>query len=124
MEDFLVYLCPEVVRHAAHERSLREIGYFGCRYQGVHLRVDGSGCVLPVDGDGLPLLEYLAEAFRKVLAVSPTTCPEKIFPTVFWITFASFFTVVTGQLGEVLKPRQTATLLLRAVAIRLSIPRK
>lgn len=63
MEDFLVYLCPEVVRHTAHECSLREIGYFGCRYQRVQLRVDGGGCILPVDGNGLPLLEYLAETF-------------------------------------------------------------
>ena len=32
----------------------------------------------------------LPKRSERLLAVSPTTCPEKIFPTVFWITFASF----------------------------------
>ena len=36
-------------------------------------------------------------------AVSPTTCPLKILPTVFWITFASLVAVVTCKLREVLE---------------------
>ena len=65
MENLLLYLLPEVVGHAAHERALREVGDLGGGYEGVHLRVDGCGGVLPVDGEGLPLLEYLAEPLRQ-----------------------------------------------------------
>lgn len=65
MENLLVYLLPEIVCHAAHERTLRKVGYLGGRYQGIKLRVDGSRSVLTVDGYGLPLLENLAEPFRQ-----------------------------------------------------------
>ena len=65
MENLLVYLFPEIVCHAAHERALRKVGYLGSRYQGIKLRVDGSRSVLAVDGYGLPLLENLAEPFRQ-----------------------------------------------------------
>ena len=56
---------PEIVCHASHECTLREVGYLGGRYQGIKLRVDGSRGILTVDGYGLPLLEYLAEPFRQ-----------------------------------------------------------
>ena len=65
MENLLLYLLSEVVGHAAHEHALREVGNLGGGDEGVHLRIDGSRGVLPVDGDGLPLLEYLAEPFRQ-----------------------------------------------------------
>lgn len=71
MENLLVYLFPEVVSHAAHECSLRKISDFGSRYQGIQLRIDGGGCILSVDGNGLPLLEYLAETLRQVLGRFP-----------------------------------------------------
>lgn len=89
VENLLVNFFPEVVCHTAHECALREVGNLGCRYQRIQLRVNGSGCVLPVNRDGLSLLEYFAKTLRQAFAVSPTTCPENIFPTVFWITFAS-----------------------------------
>ena len=103
MENLLVYLFPEVVRHTAHECALREVGYLGCRYQRVQLRVDGGGCVLPVDGDGLPLLENLAETFRKAFGRFPDHLPGEDIPDCILDHFRLFFTVVTGQLGEVLE---------------------
>ena len=51
MENLLFDLFPEVVRHTAHERTLREVGDFGCRNKRVHLRVDGGRGILPVDGE-------------------------------------------------------------------------
>jgi len=65
MENLLLDLFPEIVCHAAHECTLRKIGYLGSGYQGIKLRVDGSRSVLTVDGYGLPLLENLAEPFRQ-----------------------------------------------------------
>ena len=71
MENLLVYLFPEVVRHTAHECALREVGNLGCRYQRIQLRVNGSGCVLPVNRDGLSLLEYFAKTFRQAFCRFP-----------------------------------------------------
>ena len=103
MEYFLVNLFPEVIRHTAHKRTLRQVGDFRCRNEGIHLRVDGGGSVLPVDGDGLPLLEYLAEAFRKVLRrFSHDLTAEDITHRIL-DNLRLFFTIVTGQLREVLE---------------------
>ncbi len=63
---FLAYLLPKVIRHVTNQCILRKVGNLKCRYQRVQLRTDKCGSALPVDGDGLSLLEYLAETFRKI----------------------------------------------------------
>ncbi len=66
MENLLLDFLTEVVRHAAHECPARGWQSWK-RVSGVQLGVDGGGCVLPVDGYGLPLLKDFAETLRKVL---------------------------------------------------------
>ena len=103
MENLLLDFLSEVVRHAAHECALREIGYLGSGNKGIQLRVDRGGCVLPVDGDGLPLLEYLAETFRKALGRFPDYLPGENIADCILDHLRLFFTVVTGQLRKVLE---------------------
>ena len=103
MKNLLVYFLSEIVRHTAHECALREIGYLGRRYQRVQLCVDGSGCVLPVDGNGLPLLEDFTEPFRKAFgSLAYHLAAENVAHRVLDY-LRLFFSVVTGQLGEVLE---------------------
>lgn len=90
MENLLFYLLAEVVRYGSYKGALREVGNLGRGNERVKLRVDGGGYVLAVDGYGLPLLEYFPKRSESVFAVSPTTWPLKILPTVFWITLDSF----------------------------------
>ena len=65
MKDFLLDALVEVVGHRAHEHALRQRGNLARGYQALHLRVDGGGLVLPVDGDALPLLQDFAETLGK-----------------------------------------------------------
>ena len=67
MENLLFDFLPEIIRHAAHERTLREIGDFGCWNKRIHLRVDGGRGILPVDGERLPLLQDFTETLREIL---------------------------------------------------------
>ena len=103
MENLLVYLLPEVVRHAAHECALREVGYLGSGNQGIQLRVDGGGCILSVDGYGLPLLEYLSETLRKILGGFTDHLAAEDVTDRILDYLRLLVTVVTGQLREVLK---------------------
>lgn len=89
MKELLVYLLTEVVGNADDERSLRQIGYLGCRDKEIELGVYRSGSVLPIDGCRLALLEYLAEAFRQVLCRLSDDLPAEYIAEVFWITIAS-----------------------------------
>ena len=45
------------------KHSLRQSGNLARRDKRVHLRIDRGGNVLPVDGNGLPFLQDLSEAF-------------------------------------------------------------
>ena len=56
MKNLLLDALIEVVRHRADEHTLRERGNLARRDKALHLRVDGGGLVLAVDGDALPLL--------------------------------------------------------------------
>lgn len=103
MENLLFYLFSEIVRHTAHECSLREIGYFGCRYQRIQLRVDGGGCILPVDGDGLPLLQNFTKPLGKALCGFTYHLAAEYIADRILDYLRLFFTVVTGQLGEILE---------------------
>ena len=57
----------EVVGHQTDKHTLRKPGNLARRNERVHLRVDGGGHVLPVDGDRLPLLQYISKPLRKRL---------------------------------------------------------
>ena len=78
MENLLFDALVVVVGDGSHEHALRERGNLARRNQALHLRIDGSGLVLAVDGDALPPLENLSE-----------TLGEKMLPTVFMTTAAS-----------------------------------
>ena len=80
---------PEIVGYGADEHPLCQPADLAGWNEAVHLGGYGGGNILPVDGDGVAFLKYLAELSLRVLAVSPTTCPEKMLPTVLIITFAS-----------------------------------
>ena len=54
----------EVVGHRADKHALRKTGNLARRDKRVHLRVDGGGNILPVDGDRLPFLQHLTEPVR------------------------------------------------------------
>lgn len=67
MEYFLVDALVEVVRNGTDEHALCQRGYFAGGNQAVHLRIDGGGSVLSIDGHGLSFLEYLAETLTQSL---------------------------------------------------------
>ena len=64
VENLLLDTLVEVVGHRTDKHTLRKTGNLARRDERVHLRVDGGGHVLPVDGDGLPFLQHLTEPFR------------------------------------------------------------
>ena len=61
MEDLLLYALGEVVGNRADKHTLGESTNLAWRNKAVHLGVDGSGDILTIDGNGLALLEHLAE---------------------------------------------------------------
>ena len=67
VKNLLLDALIEVVRHRADEHALRERGNLARGYQAFHLRVDGGGLVLAVDGDTLAPLQDFAETLRKRL---------------------------------------------------------
>ena len=67
MKDFLLDALVEVVGYCTDKHTLRERGNLARRDKALHLRVDGGGLVLAVDGDALPLLQDFAETLRKGL---------------------------------------------------------
>lgn len=52
----LVDAFVEVIGHRTHEYTLCEVGNLACRDKAIHLRGNGGGFVVAVDGHGLPLL--------------------------------------------------------------------
>ncbi len=103
MKDFLLDALVEVVRHRAHEHALRERGNLARGYQALHLRVDGSGLVLAVDGDALPLLQDFSETLGKGLGGLAHYLPgEDVAHRVHH--YGGFFVpIIALQLREVLK---------------------
>ena len=65
MENFLFYCLSEVVCYGTDKHTLRECTDFGCRYQTVQLRVDGSGRIVAVDAHGLSFLQDFPKSFRQ-----------------------------------------------------------
>ena len=68
MENLLLDALAEIVGNRPDEHALRERGNLARRDKALHLRVDGGGLVLAVDGDALPLLQDFSETFGKVLS--------------------------------------------------------
>ena len=64
VKNFLFDTFVEVVGHRTDKHSLRQTGNLARRNERIHLRVDGGGNILPVDGDRLPFLQHLTEPFR------------------------------------------------------------
>ena len=63
VKNLLFNALVEVIGHRTDKHSLRQAGNLAGRDKRVHLRIDRGGNVLPVDGDGLPFLQDLSEAF-------------------------------------------------------------
>ena len=64
VKNLLLDALVEVVGHRTDKHTLRKTGNLARRDECVHLRVNGGGNILPVDGDGLPFLQHLTEPFR------------------------------------------------------------
>ena len=61
MEDLLLYALGEVVGNRSNKHTLGESANLTWRNETVHLGIDGCRDILSVDGNGLALLEHLAE---------------------------------------------------------------
>ena len=64
VKNLLLDALVEVVGHRTDKHTLRKTGNLARRDECVHLRVNGGGNILPVDGDGLPFLQHLTEPLR------------------------------------------------------------
>ena len=61
MEDLLLYALGEVVGNRSNKHTLGESANLAWRNETIHLGIDGCRDILSVDGNGLALLEHLAE---------------------------------------------------------------
>ena len=61
MEDLLLYALGEVVGNRADKHTLGKTTNLAWRNETIHLGIDGRRDILSVDGNGLTLLEHLAE---------------------------------------------------------------
>ena len=61
MEDLLLYALGEVVGKRADKHTLGESANLARRNETVHLGIDRCRDILTIDGNGLALLEHLAE---------------------------------------------------------------
>ena len=71
VKNLLLDALVEVVGHRTDKHSLRKTGNLARWNERVHLRVDGGGNILPVDGDGLPFLQHLTEPLGERLGCFP-----------------------------------------------------
>ena len=63
VENLLLNPLVERIGYGADEHSLRQRGNLRGRDERIHLRIDGCGLVVAVDGYALPPLQDLSEAF-------------------------------------------------------------
>ena len=110
MENLLLNALAEVVGDRSHEHALRERGNLACRDKALHLRIDGSGLVLTVDGDALPPLENLAETLGKGLGGLAHDLTGKDVADGVHDHGGLLVAVVTLELGKVLKTQQGGNL--------------
>ena len=64
VKNLLLDALVEVVGHRTYKHALRQTGNLARRNERVHLRVDGGGNILPVNGDRLPFLQHLTKPLR------------------------------------------------------------
>ena len=93
----------EVVGHQTDKHTLRKPGNLARRNERVHLRVDGGGHVLPVDGDRLPLLQYTSKPLRKRLCRFSHHLSGKNVADGIHHHLRLLVTLVAYQLAEILK---------------------
>ena len=103
VENLLLDALVEVVGHRTDKHTLRKTGNLARRDERVHLRVDGGGHVLPVDGDGLPFLQHLTEPFRLCLCRFAYHLPGKDIADSVHHHLRLLVPVVSHQLAEILK---------------------
>ena len=106
MENLLLDFLSEVVRHRTDEHALRQRGNLARRDKAVHLGGDGGGHVVTVDGDGLPFLEYLAEAFGERLGGLAHDLPGEDVADGVDDDLRLLVGIVADELREVLKAQQ------------------
>ena len=110
MENLLFDTLVVVVGDGSHEHALRERGNLARRNQALHLRIDGSGLVLAVDGDALPPLENLSETLGKGLGGLAHDLTGKDVADGIHDHGGLLVAVVTLELGKVLKTQQGGNL--------------
>jgi len=109
MENLLLDALAEVVGDRPDEHALRERGNLACWDNALHLRIDGGGLVLSVDGDTLPLLQDFTETFRQGLGGFDHLSRKDVADGVHH--HGGFLVVVVAfQLGEVLKAQHGGNL--------------
>lgn len=110
MENLLLDALREIVRYRTDEHTLCQAGNLARRDKAVHLRVDGGGLVLPVDGDALPFLQHLAETFGKVLGGFAHHLPGENVADGIHHDLRLLVPVVAHQLAEILKAQTNGNL--------------
>lgn len=110
MENLLFDTLVVVVGDGSHEHTLRERGNLARRDKALHLRIDGSGLVLAVDGDALPPLENLTETLGKGPGGLAHDLTGKDVADGIHHYGGLLVAVVTLELGEVLKSEQGGNL--------------
>lgn len=103
MKYFLFDALGKVIRYRANEHTLRKAGNLARRNQRIHLRIDGGGFVVAVDGYALPLLQHLSEPFGERFGRFSHDLPRKDIADGVHHDFGLLVPIVARELGEILK---------------------
>ena len=103
MKNLLLDTLVEVVGYRTDKHSLRKPGNLTRWNERVHLRVDGGGHVLPVDGNGLPLLQHLTKPLGERLCRFPDHLTGEDVTDRIHHNFGFLIAIVAHQLTEILK---------------------
>ena len=100
MENLLLNTLVEVVGHRADKHSLREPGNLAGRDKAVHLRIDGGGNILSVDGNRLAFLKHLTETLTELLGSFSHYLPRKDVADGVHHHLCLLVAIVHGQVGK------------------------
>ena len=103
MENLLLNTLVEVVGHRADKHSLRKSRNLAGRDKTVHLRVDGGGNILAVDGNRLAFLEHLSETITELLGGLADHLPTEDVADCVHHHLRLLVAIVADELREVLK---------------------
>ena len=106
VEDFLLNPLPEIVGYGADEHPLCQPADLAGWNEAVHLGGYGGGNILPVDGDGVAFLKYLAEPLAESLGRFPHDLPRKDVANRVDDHLRLLVGIVTDKLAEILKTEQ------------------